>query len=82
MQYKKKVPVHFFQCNLFGLSGCQFVTCLPIFSHPWLHIFDGLKKGGVSTNRIAESAESPDLFRILGAKASRVHSLPLCLCCN
>ena len=34
MQYKKKVPVHFFQCNLFGLSGCQFVTCLPIFLTP------------------------------------------------
>ena len=55
-----------------SLSGCQFVTCLPIFSHPWLHIFDGLKKAGiVSTNWIAtaESAESPDLFCILGTKA-------------
>ena len=65
-------------CKCLGLSGCQFVTCLRIFSRPWLQIFDGLKKGGVSTNRIvaAESAESRDLFCVLGTKTSRVHSPP------
>ena len=75
-QYEEKVPIQFFQCNLFFANALRpvWMSICHIFSHPWVayfwswaHIFDGLIKTNVSRNKsvTAEFSGRLNLFCVV-----------------